>query len=260
MGCAARGSDLSDQATAILRILRRRRSLLRGLVLLHAFDLATSLVVATFAPWFACASCLFGVTLFVLYLIGDTALVGRWRRGILRPWVAGKLNIGVLAGALCTLANMPQATLREMIRSLPALAPLRDRDLTSVQREALAAFSDWCWTSETMAALAPGVAVGAGSAIVATVLLGLTPSAATLARGCTAVVAMSGVVRIVPPALARRRLLRTFVAAAPATRPALLVLISELDWSSTTEVRQRRLRALERAAGGPRARGLFFSR
>lgn len=219
--------------------LALRRNLLRtsygvSALLLLAAPIATavSLDVRMLALWLG-LPCVFAGT-----LLADALVLARWRHRRLDIWKRGGCNLAVTANALANLPNLPRASLAAMLRSLPVLTPLQDRDLDPARRTALAAFSDWRWTEETAAALLPG-------AILA--LLSGTAAVLLLARACDvrsaavlfALLAGLLLIRFGAARWRRGRLAAAIAALDADAVRALPDLVASLDWSTTPDARRR---------------------
>jgi hypothetical protein len=235
-----------DVVAEMSEFLARRRYLLRTLYLLFAVLLLGAVVAAAFVGPRAMVTCLLSPALLAAYLLIDTLLLLRWRCRLARAWLLGRINLGVVAGALRALPSFPQATIDALLRSLPILPPLRDRDLKEAERIAMAAFSNWRWTEETAAALLPGCIVGLLSAGITSLLLtaaALNPAPVGILSG---LIVAAILLRLGLPARRRRRLASTLAAMTPECHRALLELVHSLDWSGTPASRRDRMfRTLE---------------
>jgi hypothetical protein len=235
-----------DVVAEMSEVLARRRYLLRTLYLLFAVLLLGAVIAAVFVGPRAIVACLLSPALLAAYLLADTLLLLRWRRRLARAWLLGRINLGVVAGALRALPSFPQTTIDALLRTLPIVPALRDRDLTEAERVAMAAFSDWRWTEETAAALLPGCIVGLLSAGITSLLLtaaALNTAAAAILSG---LIVAAILLRLGLPERRRWRLASTLAAMTPECRRALLELARSLDWSGTPASRRdRMLRTLQ---------------
>jgi hypothetical protein len=142
---------------AILRSIRARKLLLRGLTL----AMATLIIAAPLASLWHARALLLLLLLFPLwfgYLVADAAILASWRRGLLRSWCAGQINVGVLRGAVQGLPMIPQATLATMWATLPDTDPLQDAALSVAERDALALQSSRRWRRRLATSLLPSLA------------------------------------------------------------------------------------------------------
>lgn len=162
--CAPRrpapGPALAEALAALHRLLRRRRWLLRGLVVLFGGALLACPPLLLFAPLTGLALLLLLPPAWGLYLVADALLVQAWRRALARQWRRGAVNLGIFAGAVATLPHLPAASTGVVLRSLPVLPPLMDRDLSVPQREALCAASDRSWAAATLGGLLAPLLLG----------------------------------------------------------------------------------------------------
>lgn len=227
--------------------LALRRNLLRAsygvsalLLLAAPIAAAVSLDVRMLALWLG-LPCVFAGT-----LLADALALARWRHRQLDIWKRGGCNLAVTANALAALPSLPQASLAAMLRSLPILTPLQDRDLDRAGRAALAAFSDWRWAEETAAALLPGAVLALLSGTAAVLLLAKAfdvRSAAIL----FALLAGLLLIRFGAAGWRRGRFAAAIAALDADTVRALPGLVASLDWSTTSDVRRRTmLRIVER--------------
>jgi hypothetical protein len=222
--------SIADATAVTLHLLAMRRRVLRIVVVVAGLAITLAIVSLPFAPLPAASAVPFLLCLWCCYVAVDTWLVFRWRRGLLRAWQTGHVNIGVFAGAIRSQPKLPSPTMAALLRGLPILPPLRDRDLAAPVRAAVAAFSNWRWTEETMSGLLPGVLVGLASALATMLLLAATaPQPVTI--GIT-LVPMAGALaaRYGLPARSRRQLVRELAIMAPALRTTLTQLAQDLRW------------------------------
>lgn len=227
-----------DGVADLRRILKARRRVLRALYVLFVVLALGAIIAAAFFGLRSLAAYFLGPTLMAAYLMVDVVLLHRWRSRLSCAWLDGRINLGVLAGALRGLPSYPQATVDALLRTLPILPPLDDRDLTKPERVAIAAFSDWRWSEETSAELLPGCIVGLLSAGIASLLLpsvALNIAAAGILSG---LVLAAVLLRFALPAQRRRRLASTLT---PVCRSALLDLARSLDWSGTPAARRNHM-------------------
>lgn len=241
-------APLAATAEGVARLIHRRKVGLRTLVLAlpALFTLAAVLALAG-APWMAAASLV--LPSWFAYLLADTLCVGAWRRRIHEEWLAGRTNLGVLAGAFATGTMLPQATVKSLLRTVPVLAPVVDRDLTPEARNALASFADWRWAEETTAGLLPNVILGIAS-LAMLLPLGGVPFVSALAALLALIVAL----RLLLPAVARRRFRRAMLALPDeAARLHIAGLAAGLDWEGPPAPRRRRLLAAFEVRAQPAA-------
>lgn len=249
---STRYASLAELVAALVLLLRWRRRSLQALhILVGALVVAAPVLALLLAPLAAGGVLLQLPGAWALYLLVDAALLFVWRRRVLQAWSEAKANLGVLAEAVATLPNLPRPSVDAVLRTLPVLPPLRDRDLEPDARHAIAAFSDWCWTEVTASALLPSLLVAVPSTWAAMLLIARTlPNAgpAAIVAGLNIIVIM---VRLGLPLEHKRRLLRALARVAPERRAAVLAVARDLDWSGLSDPRRlRMLRTLERNQDG----------
>ena len=228
------------------RLLAIRRRLLRALYVLTALLILVS-AGASIAGGEArfLAGLLFLPLLLAGYLVADTLALRLWRRRMLRSWVAGEMNLGVVAGGLAALPMLPAATMRAMLGTLPVLPPLTDRDLGAEERVVLAAFADLCWVDRTVAALLPASMVAASTAWAAAIALRWLHASAIVACIAAAITLAPAALRFFLPEVPRRHFRHALAALSRNSRERLTEAADGFDPCSVVgRMRHRLLHAL----------------
>lgn len=226
-GCVV---SIADAVTATLHLLALRRRVLRLVAVVASLAVALAIASLPLAPVSAASALPFLLCLWSCYIAVDTWLVVRWRHGLLRAWQTGHVNLGAFANGIRSLPELPGPTTEALLRSLPIMPPLRDRDLATQERAVIAAFSNWRWTEEITSGLLPGALIGLPSALAVVLFVAVAPPDPATLGTLLALMAGAVVARHGLPARSRRQLVHELSILAPVFRISVLQLARDLSW------------------------------